>query len=172
MHEDLWRCPGGWFNIKMESYQYRKSHCGDKTILQPSYPHNGISYTGKMPSLYWIRAQDRRDLLTVLITVILFLLEKCFALIIVVWFQLCRCKCRGRFSHCYYRRHDTTWTEHPSLRRLLRPNPQHSCANMIKVEGLGDRGKKLYTDVSILVVIMCTSPRSDSCAKPPNIFTR
>ena len=48
---------GGWFNIKMSSYQYRKSHCGDKTILRPSYLHNGISYTGKMASLYWIRAQ-------------------------------------------------------------------------------------------------------------------
>ena len=24
--------PGGWFNIKMSSYHYRKSHCGDKTI--------------------------------------------------------------------------------------------------------------------------------------------
>ena len=42
----------------MSSYQYRKSHCGDKTILWPSYLHNGISYTGKMTSLYWIRAQD------------------------------------------------------------------------------------------------------------------
>ena len=49
--------PGGWFNIKMLSYQYRKSHCGDKTILRPSYLHNGISYTGKTTSLYWIRAQ-------------------------------------------------------------------------------------------------------------------
>ena len=49
--------PGGRFNIKMTSYQYRKSHCGDKTILQPSYLHNGISYTGKITSLYWIRAQ-------------------------------------------------------------------------------------------------------------------
>ena len=48
--------PGPWFNIKMLSYQYRKSHCGDKTILRPSYLHNGISYTGKMVSLYWIRA--------------------------------------------------------------------------------------------------------------------
>ena len=28
--------PGPWFNIKMTSYQYRKSHCGDKTILRPS----------------------------------------------------------------------------------------------------------------------------------------
>ena len=48
---------GPWFDIKMSSYQYRKSHCGDKTILRPSYLHNGISYTGKMTSLYWIRAQ-------------------------------------------------------------------------------------------------------------------
>ena len=44
-------------NIKMSSYQYRKSHCGDKTILRPSYLHNGISYTDKMISLYWISAQ-------------------------------------------------------------------------------------------------------------------
>ena len=49
---------GGWFSIKVSSYQYRKSHCGDKTILWPSYLHNGISYTGKMTSLYWIRAQS------------------------------------------------------------------------------------------------------------------
>ena len=49
--------PGGWFNIKMPSYQNRKPHCGDKTILPPSYIHNGISYTGKTTSLYWIRAQ-------------------------------------------------------------------------------------------------------------------
>ena len=47
--------PGGWFNIKIPSYQYRKSHCGDKTVVRSSYLHNGISYTGKMTSLYWIR---------------------------------------------------------------------------------------------------------------------
>ena len=46
--------PGPWFNIKMSSYQYRKSHCGDKTVVRSSYLHNGISYTGKMTSLYWI----------------------------------------------------------------------------------------------------------------------
>ena len=46
---------GPWFNIKM-SYQYRKSHCGDKTVVRSSYLHNGISYTGKMSSLYWIGA--------------------------------------------------------------------------------------------------------------------
>ena len=40
----------------MTSCQYRKSHCGDKTILRPSYLHNGISKTGKMTSLYWIWA--------------------------------------------------------------------------------------------------------------------
>ena len=48
--------PGGWFNKNMSFYQYRKSHCGDKTISRLSYLHNGISYTGKMTSLYWIRA--------------------------------------------------------------------------------------------------------------------
>ena len=47
---------GPCFNIKMPSYQYRKSHCGDKTVVRSSYLHNGISYTGKMASLYWIRA--------------------------------------------------------------------------------------------------------------------
>ena len=46
--------PGPWFNLTMSSYQYRKTHCGDKTILRPSYLHNRISYTGKMTSLYWI----------------------------------------------------------------------------------------------------------------------
>ena len=49
--------PGPQFNIKMTSYQYRKSHCRDMMILRPSYLHNGISYTGKMTSLYWMGAQ-------------------------------------------------------------------------------------------------------------------
>ena len=49
------RIPGPWFNIKMPSYQYRKSHCGDKTVVRLSYLHTGISYTGKMALLYWIR---------------------------------------------------------------------------------------------------------------------
>ena len=48
--------PGARFNIKMLSYQYRKSYCGDKTVVRSSYLHNGISYTGKMSSLYWIGA--------------------------------------------------------------------------------------------------------------------
>ena len=43
--------------IKMTSYQHRKSHCGDETNLLPFYLQNGISYTGKMTSLYWIRAR-------------------------------------------------------------------------------------------------------------------
>ena len=38
----------------MPSYQYRKSHCGDKTVVRSSYLHNRISYTGNMSSLYWI----------------------------------------------------------------------------------------------------------------------
>ena len=45
--------PGSRFNIKMSSYLYRKSHCGDKTVVRSSYLHNGNSYTGKMASLYW-----------------------------------------------------------------------------------------------------------------------
>ena len=48
-----WPC----FNIKMSPYQYRKSHFGDKTVVRSSYFHNGISYTGKLSSLYWIGAQ-------------------------------------------------------------------------------------------------------------------
>ena len=51
---DKWSGPR--FSIKMPSYQYRKSHCGDKTVIRSSYLHNGISYTAKMTSLYWIRA--------------------------------------------------------------------------------------------------------------------
>ena len=45
------------FNIKMSSYRYRKSHCGDKTVVRSSYLHNGISFAGKMTSLYWISPQ-------------------------------------------------------------------------------------------------------------------
>ena len=51
----LWK-PRPYFNVKMSSYQYRKSHCGDRTVVRSSYLHNGISYTGKMTSLYWIKA--------------------------------------------------------------------------------------------------------------------
>ena len=50
------RSAGPWFNIKMPSYRCRKSHCGDKTVVRSSYLHNGISYTGKTTSLYWIIA--------------------------------------------------------------------------------------------------------------------
>ena len=48
---------GPRFNIKMSSYQYRKSHCGDKTVVRSSYLHNGNSDTGMATSVYWIRAQ-------------------------------------------------------------------------------------------------------------------
>ena len=36
---------GLWFKTKMSSCQYKKSHCGDKTIVRSSYFHNGSSYT-------------------------------------------------------------------------------------------------------------------------------
>ena len=48
---------GPRFNIKMSSYQYRKSHCGDKTVVRSSYLHNRVSYTGKLAYLYWIGAR-------------------------------------------------------------------------------------------------------------------
>ena len=35
----------------MLSWQYRKSHCGDETILWSSHLHNGISFHGKMAFL-------------------------------------------------------------------------------------------------------------------------
>ena len=52
------------FNIKTSSYQYRKSHCGDKMVVRSSYLHNGIFYTGKMSSLHWIRAQISTEIWT------------------------------------------------------------------------------------------------------------
>ena len=55
------RGPGYWINIQMPSYQHRKSHSGDKTILRTSYLHNGFPYTGKMTSLYCIGAQVMDD---------------------------------------------------------------------------------------------------------------
>ena len=53
--------------IKMSSFPYWKSHCGDKTIARSSYLHNGISYTGKMSSLYLIRAMVTTECKTVCI---------------------------------------------------------------------------------------------------------
>ena len=46
----------GLVQYKYAILPYRKFHCGDETILRPSYFHNGIAYTGKMTFLYWIRA--------------------------------------------------------------------------------------------------------------------
>ena len=54
-----WR-PWPWFNIKMSSYEYRKSHCGGKTVVRSSSLHNGISYTHKLTSLYWFGPRGSR----------------------------------------------------------------------------------------------------------------
>ena len=48
----------GLVQYKDATYPYRESHCGDEKVLWLSYLHNGISYTGKMTSLYWIKALD------------------------------------------------------------------------------------------------------------------
>ena len=47
---------GPWCNIKMSSYQHRKPHCGDTTILRPPHLHIVIFYTGKMIFVYSIGA--------------------------------------------------------------------------------------------------------------------
>ena len=44
-------CPS--FNITVSYCRYRKSHCGDETVLISSYLHNGISIASKMASLHW-----------------------------------------------------------------------------------------------------------------------
>ena len=53
-----WNDPLGLIEYKdaILAVLYKKTHCGDKTILRPSYLHNGISFIGKTTSLYWIRA--------------------------------------------------------------------------------------------------------------------
>ena len=91
--------PGPWFNIKMSSYQYRKSNCGDKTVVRSSYLHNGISYTGKMSSLYWIGAQDNMDVALLTTVSNSFLLWKFFFLVMLFY-----CTNGQPFANCYGRR--------------------------------------------------------------------
>ena len=67
----------------MTSYQYRKSYCGDKTILRPSYLHNGISYTGKMTYLYWIRALQIASQW----------FSSCWVMYIYIWVRSRNCGC-------------------------------------------------------------------------------
>ena len=72
--EDLGARSRALIQYKKMSCQYRKSHCGDKTILRPSYLHNGISYTGKT-FLYWIRAQVSREMTSNYILLILLVID-------------------------------------------------------------------------------------------------
>ena len=73
---------GPWFNIDMSSYQYRTSHCGDKTVVRLSYLHNGISYTGKMASLYWIS-----PLVSLRIPLLHSYIVKCMLMSLLHWAQ-------------------------------------------------------------------------------------
>ena len=56
MFSNINAASGPWFSIKM-SYQHGKCHCGDKTVVRPSYLHKGISCS-KMTSLYWIKSLE------------------------------------------------------------------------------------------------------------------
>ena len=85
-----------WFNIKMSSCRYRKSHCGDKMVVRSSYLHNGISYTGKITSLYWIRAL----LVRARVTTPLLPLDCNTVLVIVSLATLVNSKPRGAFIIC------------------------------------------------------------------------
>ena len=40
-----------WSDVKVLSYQFRKAHCGDETVVGSPYLRNGIPYTDKT-SLY------------------------------------------------------------------------------------------------------------------------
>ena len=52
------QCTGPWFYKNILSYPYKKSHYGDKTVIRSFNLHNGVSYMGKMASLYQISPQD------------------------------------------------------------------------------------------------------------------
>ena len=41
------------FNLTTPSHRYMNFHCAFKTILRLSYLYSGISYAGKMASIYW-----------------------------------------------------------------------------------------------------------------------
>ena len=44
---------GGPLNIKTPSYQYRNSHCKDKTVSRPSYLYNDSPILRKTVFIYW-----------------------------------------------------------------------------------------------------------------------
>ena len=98
--------PGAWINIKMTSYQYRKSHCGDKTILRQSYLHNGISYTGKTAYLYWFRALILFSALTTTVVIpqcqyIMYTLWYIYDNVYNIWARSRRCGCLVTWF-CYH----------------------------------------------------------------------
>ena len=50
--------------LKMSSYEYRNSHCGDKMVFWRSSLHNNI--TGESASLYWVQSLIYQWLSTVI----------------------------------------------------------------------------------------------------------
>ena len=80
------RGPGGRFNIKTSSH-----HCGDNTILWPSYLPNGISYTNKMTSLYWIKALNSK-----LASILMRIWNRSFECNALIWLTCVKCKQRWK----------------------------------------------------------------------------
>ena len=90
---------GGRFNINTPSHQYRKIHCGDNTILWPSYLPNGISYTNKMTSLYWIRALNSK-----LASILMRTWNRSFERNALIWLTCVKCKQRWKLmDRCIFR---------------------------------------------------------------------
>ena len=56
-----WVKDQGRIQYKDAFYHYSKYPCGDKMVVRSSYLNDGISYTGKMTSLYWIKALAVND---------------------------------------------------------------------------------------------------------------
>ena len=76
----------------MLSYQYRKSHCGDKTVVRSSNLHNGISYTGKTTSLYWIGPWLLKKVILVMLVLGIFMKLNYLCQMNVLVLKLWNCK--------------------------------------------------------------------------------
>ena len=108
--------------MNMPSYQDTKSHCGDKTVVRSSYLCDGISYTGKMTSLFWIRA-----LLPITPDLMIYIHRRGFALETHCW-STGRCMASGEVFNYFYctvtgvaidARHDLLYTEQLSGFRVV-----------------------------------------------------
>ena len=67
------------------SYQYRKSHCGDKTVAISTYLHNGIFHSDEMVYWYWIIACAFCCCCRLLLLLVFIFVLFCFVLFLTSW---------------------------------------------------------------------------------------